>query len=419
MFGGFSLPVFISGRVFGGVDGGRGFSSPAVGVATASMGLGVAVMILSVAIVVGFKREVRNKVIGFGSHIQIGNFDGNNSYETEPVCVSDSLIRFLELFPNVKRVERFAVKPGMVKTDGESQAMVFKGVDDGYDWGFFRRNMIEGRIPNIRGDSVCNEVMVSGLFARRMGLGVGDSFITYFVGNEGVRLRKFGVSGIYGTGFSDYDGICIFVDIKQIVRINGWDGDMVSGLEVLVSDYDGLDLTTEALFLELQVLRDRLGSLFYVRSVKELNPSIFAWLDVLDVNIWVIMVLMLLVAGFSMVSGLLIIILERAGMIGVLKTLGQCNGDVRRIFMCLAVRLVGKGLAWGNLIAVSVCLLQKWTGVIRLNPDVYYLSEMPVDINVCYILIINVGVFLASLMFLILPSMIVSGVLPAKSIRFE
>ncbi|MDR1563255.1 MAG: ABC transporter permease [Dysgonamonadaceae bacterium] len=414
-----SLPLFIARRIYRNNGGEKGVSPPAVRVATVSMALGLAVILLSVSIVDGFKKEVRNKVIGFGSHIQISNFDSNNSYETHPICISDTLYGFLKIFPNITQIDRFATKPGMVKTEHDSQAMIFKGVDENYNWDFFQQNLLEGRIPNINPDSTSTEVLISRLFANSMNLKLNDSFIAYFINNENVRFRKFNISGIYGTGFADYDKIYILLDIKQIRRLNLWDSDMVSGLELRVKDYGQVDVTNEVLFSELHKRKDRQGNTFYTRSIRELNPSLFAWLDVLDINTLVIFVLMFLVAGFSMISGLLIIILERANMIGILKTLGQSSENIRKIFLYLAARIVGKALLWGNLIAITVCIVQKQTGVLHLNPDVYYLTEMPVEINLWYILLINLGVFAATLLALLLPSMLVARISPAKTIRFE
>jgi lipoprotein-releasing system permease protein len=414
-----SASLFIANRIFRSREGAKSVSSPAVRVATASMALGLAVMLLSVAIVAGFKKEIRNKVIGFGSHIQIANFDSNNSYESTPVAVSDSLMTFLRNFPTVADVECFATKPGMLKTDTESQAMIFKGVDENYKWTFFSNNLIEGRLPALTADSLCNEALISRLMANRLNLHTGDSFIACFVTGENVRLRKLLISGIFNTGFSDYDKLYILFDIKQIRRLNGWDDDMSSGLELQLTDYAALDATAEALYMEMQWRHDRLGNTFYTRSIRQLNPPLFAWLDVLDTNVAVILTLMLLVAGFSMISGLLIIILERASMIGTLKALGQNNGQIRRIFLYISARLIARGLLLGNLIAFAVALLQKFTGFFRLDPDVYYLTEMPVDLNFATILAINAGTFIVTLLALVLPSCLVARISPAKTIRFE
>jgi len=411
--------LFIARKIYRTREGEKSVSPPAIRVATVSMALGLAVMLLAVAIVVGFKKEVRNKVIGFGSHIQISNFDNNNSYETHPIVVDDSLAEFILSFPNIASIEQFATKPGMIKTDSESQAVIFKGIGAEYDFSFFAKNLIDGQIPVYRSDSTSTQVIISQTIAKRLNIRLGDSFVSYFVNEEDVRLRKFTVSGIYNTGFSDYDKIFILCDIRQIRRLNGWDADMAGGLEVRVRDYDRLDETAENLNYELHLRHDAQGNTLYVRSIKQLNPPLFAWLDVLDMNVWVILALMLLVAGFSMISGLLIIILERANMIGVLKTLGQSNAEIRKTFLYVSAYLIARGLLWGNIIALSICLIQKYLGVLKLNPEVYYLTEVPIDLNIISIAAINLITFLITLSALVAPSWIIANISPARTVRFE
>jgi lipoprotein-releasing system permease protein len=410
---------FIAKRIYRNREGERNVSPPAVRVAIVSMALGLVVMILSVAVIIGFKKEVRNKVIGFGSHIQVTNFDNNASYEMKPIAISDSLLNVIKNEPNILHVEKFTTKPGIIKTDQDFQGVVFKGIDENYNWDFFRQYLMEGRIPNIRPDSTTTDVLVSQNIAGKLNLKLDDSFVTYFIQEDNVRPRKFHISGIYQSYFSDYDKLFIIMDIKQIRRLNHWDEDMVSGLEILVKDYGILDETAEKLYYNLFSQNDRMGNSLYSRSVKQLKPEIFAWLDVLDTNVVIILVLMLVVAGFSMISGLLIIILERANMIGILKALGQNNTSIRKVFLYVSAFLIGKGLLWGNLIALSICFIQKWTGILKLNPDVYYLAEVPVSINILSILLINLGTLIVTLVMLVGPSYLVANISPAKTIRFE
>jgi lipoprotein-releasing system permease protein len=410
---------FIARRIFQNKEGEKNISPPAVRVAIISIALGLVVMILAVAIVVGFKKEVRNKVIGFGSHIQITNFDSNSYYEMKPIAVSDSLFDQLRNYPNISHVQRFSTKPGLIKTDEDSQGVVFKGIGEDYNWDFFKQNLLEGEIPKIRPDSSTTGILISKRIADKLNLKLGDSFLTYFVRQDDVSPRKFHITGIYQTNFSDYDKLFILVDIKQIRRINQWDADMTSGLELTVKDYNQTDQTANDLYFDMQSRTDRLGNVFYTCSVKQLNPVIFGWLDVLDMNVAVILILMILVAGFSMISGLLIIILERANMIGTLKALGENNARIRKIFLYVSAFLIAKGLFWGNLIALSVCFIQKYTGVLKLDPETYYLSEVPVEINWIYILLINFGTLIVTLLLLIGPSYLVAKISPAKTIRFE
>ena len=380
--------------------------------------LGLAVMILSVSIVIGFKKEVRNKVIGFGSHIQITNFDNNSSYESQPIAVSDTLLGELRQFPGIRHVERFATKLGILKTDEDFQGIVLKGVDEDYDWSFFRDNLKEGKLFAIQPDKRSTEVLISKYLADRLRLRVGDSFLTYFVQEE-VRARKFTIAGIYETGFEDYDKMFVIADIKQIRRLNGWDADQVSGLELQVSDYDKLDRVAEEVYFALAERQDRNGNTYYARSIKELNPMIFDWLDVLDINVVVILVLMLAVAGFTMISGLLIIILERTNMIGILKALGESDRSIRKIFLYVSFFLIGKGMLWGNVIGISLCLLQRIFRVVRMDPSIYYLDAVPIDLNWLSLILLNIGTLVISMLMMLAPSYLITKIDPAKSIRFE
>jgi lipoprotein-releasing system permease protein len=409
---------FIAKRIYFNKEGEKQISPPAIRIALISIALGLVVMILSVAIVVGFKKEVRNKVIGFGSHIQITNFDSNTSYETHPIAINDTLLAEIEAIPTVWHVQKFATKPAIIKTEDNFQGIILKGIDENFNWIFFKENLIDGEIPNIHPDSLCTDVLISKIIADKLNLKTGDSFISYFI-QEPVRARKFRISGIYRTNFVDYDQLFILADIKQIRRLSDWEDDMVSGLEILVREYDKLDQTLEDVYYTMAVQTDRFGNHYYVRSIKQINPMIFAWLDVLDMNVVVILLLMLLVAGFSMISGLLIIILEQANMIGILKALGENNTSIRKIFLYISIFLIGKGLLWGNIIALVICFVQKYFGILKLNPETYYVSEVPIDLNILSLFLINAGTLVVTLLMLVGPSYLVAKISPAKTIRFE
>ena len=413
-----AVEFFIAKRIYQDRGESRNVSPPAVRIAVISIATGLMIMIFSVAVVVGFKKEVREKVIGFDSHIQISNFELNFSYEMKPVAVSDTLMNYLQNRFNILRVERFATKPGIIKTDDSFQGVVFKGIDENHSLDFFRSNLIEGTLPNIRPDSTVSEVLISKIIADKLNMKLGDSFTAYFV-QDPVIARKLNITGIYQTYFLDYDKIFVLLDIKQIRRINRWDEDMVSGLEIYLKNYNRLDATADSLYFELQVQKDRLNNTFLTRSVKQMKPEIFDWLSVLDMNAIIILVLMLVVAGFSMISGLLILILEKASMIGTLKALGQNNTSIRKIFLYLSAFLIGKGLLWGNILAISLCLIQKYFGLLTLNPDVYYLEKVPVDISILSVLLINLGTLIVTIAMLIGPSYLVANISPAKTIRFE
>ena len=279
-----NLELFIARKIHFSKEGNRQVTPPAVRIAIVGVALGLAVMILSVAIVIGFKKEVRNKVIGFGSHIQITNFDNNSSYETTPIAVSDSLLQALREFPGIKHIEGYATKMGILKTDSDFQGVVLKGIDTDYDWSFFRNNLKEGELLTIDPKKTSTDVIISRYLSDLLGLKLGDSILTYFV-QEDVRARKFNIVGIYETGFMDYDKLFVLADIKQVRRLNGWEKDEVSGLELLVDDYDKLDQIAEDLYFNLVEKQDRHGNTYFTRSIKEMNPMIFNWLDVLDVNV--------------------------------------------------------------------------------------------------------------------------------------
>ena len=413
-----NVALFIARKIHFSKEGSRQVTPPAVRIAMIGIALGLAVMLLSVAIVIGFKKEVRNKVIGFGSHIQITNFDSNSSYELQAIAVSDTLMAHLDSVSGVRHVERFATKLGILKTEQDFQGIVLKGVDQEYDWAFFQANLKVGRLPDFTGKKASTEVLISRYLSDLLGLEVDDSFLTYFVQDE-VRARKFQIVGIYETGFIDYDKLFVMADLRQVQRLNGWDADQVGGLEVQVDDYESLDEIAETLYFDLTERHDRNGNTYYARSIKELNPMIFNWLEVLDINVVVILVLMLAVAGFTMISGLLIIILERTNMIGVLKALGETDRHIREIFFYVSFFLIGKGMLWGNVIGLTCCWLQSHFQIVKLDPTVYYLEAVPVDLGVGAWLLLNVGTLLVSMAMMLGPSYLITRIDPAKSIRFE
>ncbi len=414
-----NLELFIAKRIhFSKEKGEKRTSSPAIKIAIAGVAIGLAAMILALSIVVGFKKEVRNKVVGFGAHIQITNLHNNSSYETLPICISPELRTQLESTEGVKHLQAFSTKPGIIKTDSAFQGIILKGVGKDYDWDFFKKNMIEGTVINPNDTTISNQVILSKNIASKLNLKTGDSFLCYFVG-ENVRYRKFNITGIYSTNFEDYDKMFVITDIELIRRLNNWDEDEASGVELLVTDYDNLDKIQQNVFLEMMTYRDRKENTLLTRSIKELNPMIFGWLDLLDTNVVVIIVLMFAISIFTMISGLLIIILERTNMIGMLKTLGARNYNIRKVFLYVSSFLILKGMLWGNIIALAVLFIQKYFGVIKLDAEKYYMSEVPVDINFLYIILINVGTLVLSMLVMIIPSYLIAKISPAKSIRYE
>ena len=415
-----STEFFIAKRIYFSKSGEKKVSPPAIRIAMASIAIGLAVMVLSIAIIIGFKQEVRNKVIGFGSHIQITDFSSNNSYESSPIIISDSIVSSVILKdPNIAHVQLYATKPGIIKTDEDFMAIILKGVGTDYNWDFFRQNLIRGSVPEYNNDSTSVSVLISQIMSRKMNLDVDDSFLSFFIHNDNVRARRFHITGVYETNFSEYDNIFVLSDIKQVRRLNQWEANQVSGAEILVKNYDKLDETTESLYFEMSTLKDEDGNSFYTQSITQIRPEIFYWLGVLDTNVVIIIILMLVVSGFSMISGLLIIILERINMIGILKVLGEDSTNIRKIFLYIASFIISKGLIWGNLIGIGFCLLQKYFKILKLDPEAYYVAYVPVELNIWYIVMINAGTLLLSLLMLIGPSYLVARITPSKSIRFD
>ncbi len=413
-----NLELFVAKKIHFKQSGEKRVSPPAVRIATIGIALGLAVMILAVAIVVGFKKEVRNKVIGFGSHVQISHFDENNSYDMSPVNTPDSLLTQLGRTSGVAHVQRFATKPGIIKLDNEFQGIVLKGVSKEFDWGFFAQHLQKGKLFSVLGVSPSNEVMISSKIADKLNLKVGDSFLTYFVEDK-LRVRKFRISGIYCTNFTEYDNVFVLADMRHINKLNGWTTNQSGGIEVLVKDYDQLDNTAYAIFETLNLNNSKQENAYYVRTIRDLHPQIFSWLELLDMNVWIILILMISVAGFTMISGLLIIILERANMIGILKAMGANNASIRKVFLYVSFFLIGRGMIWGNIIGLSLCFIQKYFSVISLNPEVYYLTAVPIDLNPAYFILLNICSLSLSMLMLVGPSYLIAKIRPAESIRFE
>jgi lipoprotein-releasing system permease protein len=399
-------------------QGKKNVSRPAVRIATIGIALGLAVMLITVAVVIGFKQEIRNKTIGFGGHIQISNFDNNNTYEMNPIKASKALIQKVSSVDGVKHVQRFATKPGIIKTDNEFQGIVLKGIDAGFDWNFFKSNLVEGNLIDVSGSTPSTGVIISKYLANLLSLKLGDSFFTYFIQDQ-VRARKFKIVGIYSTNFVEYDRLFILADMRQVQALNNWSPDQFSGLEFLINDFNIIDELGDEVYSATANKFTKDGKAYSTQTIKQLNPQIFSWLELLDMNVWVILILMLSVAGFNMISGLLILILERTNMIGILKSLGSTNWSIRKIFLYHSFFLIGKGMLWGNLIGLSLCAVQYFTGIIPLDPTSYYVATVPISFNWLYIILLNVGTLVASLLMMIGPSYLITKITPAKIIRYE
>lgn len=414
-----NLPLYIARKIYADTGDRHKVSKPAMRIAIAGVAIGLAVMIVSVSVVFGFKHTIQDKVIGFGGHIQVADFMTLQNQEQYPIQMGDSMLRVIRAIPGVSHVQRFAMKQGILKTDSDFLGVAFKGIGADYDTTFIHQHMVEGSIPHFSDSASTNSILVSQRMADMLHLKTGGRVFAYFIDQQGVRARRFTIAGIYRTNLTQYDRTICFTDLHTAVKLNGWESDQVTGAEVTVAGLDRLN-EVENLFID-RVNRsvDRYGATYTSKTIQEINPQIFHWLNLLDLNVWIILALMVAVAGVTMVSGLLIIILERTTMIGVLKALGARNRMVRRVFLWFAVFVIGRGLLWGDGIALALLLLQRYTGLVHLDPTTYYVDTAPVEINVPIILLLNLATLLVSVLVLIGPSYLVSHIHPAKSMRYE
>ena len=413
------FPLFIAKRLYSEQGDKRKVSRPAIHIATAGVAIGLAVMIISVCVVLGFKHTIRDKVIGFGSHIQVADFLTLQQMEQYPIVIDDSMIDVLKHIPDVAHVQRFAMKEGILKTDSDFLGVAFKGVGPDFDSTFIHNNMVEGSIPPFSDSVSHNKILVSQLMADKLHLKSGQRIFAYFFDNNGVRTRRFTIAGIYQTNLKKYDETIVFTDHYTAVKLNGWESDQASGAELSVNNFDNLDMVESRVISKVKGTVDHYGETYSSATIKELNPQIFQWLDLMDLNVWIILALMLVVAGVTMISGLLIIILERTSMIGILKALGARNKTIRHTFMWFAVFIIGKGMLIGNVLSLGLLALQQAFGIIKLDAQTYYVSTVPVEINALYIVALNVATLLISVFMLVAPSYLISHIHPAKSMRYE
>ena len=400
----------IAKRLYFSSEGNARSSRPAVRVALGGIVIGVMVMIVAICVVVGFKQEVQRKVAGFGSHIQVVNFDNNATYELQPVEVSDSLLLKLRSLEHVQQVSLFASKPGILKTDSAFHGIIFKGTDY---WDYFAANLVSGSLPAEK-----NEVIISSVLANQLQLTVGDPILCYFVQDD-LRVRKLYISGLYNTCMSEMDRLFVLGDIQLVRQLNQWHDTQASGIEILVDDLKHLEKVADRVYFATANRLDEAGNAFYTQTLEQLNPQIFGWLDLLDMNVVIIIVLMLCVSGFSIITGLIILILESITLIGTLKALGACNRFVRRIFIYESILLVGKGVVYGNVLGLGLVALQYFTQLIPLDAATYYVNYVPMAFPWLGLVGLNIGVLLVSWLIMLAPSAIVSQISPAKVMHFE
>ena len=409
---------FVAKRLFAeGGSSGRA-SRLATGIATTGVAIGLAVMLVSVAIVLGFQKEVQDKVLGFGAHIKVLNYKSLSSQELSPIVIDDSLTSRLAAIPNVASVARFCTKPGMLKTDANFRGIAIQGIGQDYDRSFISNHLVKGEMPEFTDSVGSGKLVISQAMAREMQVDVGETIYAYFF-EQTVRARKFTVAGIYRTNLTDFDKNFAYTDLYTIHRLLDWDSQQYAGAEIRLQDFDRLNETLHAVVNEVNHKQDAYGNYYSSLSIRMEHPQIFGWLQLLDMDIAVILILMICISIFTSVSGLLIIILERTNFIGIMKALGARNRQMRYLFVNYALLIIVRGIVLGNVLAFALILLQKYTGIITLDPDVYYVEAMPVLVNWLWVACIDVGTLIVSALAMIVPSFVVSHITPAKSIRFE
>jgi lipoprotein-releasing system permease protein len=408
-----NLEYFISKNIIKGDARSKKFTKPIIRISIAAIALGLTVMIVAISIVSGFQQEIRNKVIGFGSHIQITSYDSQNTYEASPINKNQSFYPSIDTVQGIKHIQVFANKAGIIKTNEEIYGVVVKGIGSDFDWEFFKKNLVAGEVVKVKDGELNNDLLISKTIADKMKLKVGDKTFIYFIQQDGqLRPKDFVIKGIYQSGLEQFDNLYVLSDITHIQKRNGWNENQVGGFEILIDNYDDLGK------LDLFVY-DNIGYDLHSTTIVNQNPDIFNWLELQDVNVIVIIVLMIVVAVINIISALLILILERTNMIGILKALGMPNWNVRKIFMYNAVYLVIKGLLWGNVIGLGLCFLQLQFGFLKLPQESYYVSVVPIKLSFYYLVMLNLGTLVICAAMMIIPSYVITKITPIKAIRFD
>ncbi len=414
-----NLPLFIAKRIYSDQGDRHKVSRPAIRIATIGVAIGLAVMIITVSVVLGFKHTIRDKVVGFGSHIQVMNLSSVNSTENYSICIDDSMVNVLEGIDGVRHVQRYSTTRGILKTDDDFLGVAFKGIGPEYELDYLKENLVDGQIPAFSDTTNTGKLLLSRIMADKLNVKTGDRIYAYFIDEDNVRTRRFTIEGIYQTNMTRFDEIICYTDLYTASKLNGWSERRCSGGEVLVSDFDKLDDVYNTIIEKVNRTQDRDGCMFSSQTIYEAYPQIFTWLELLDINVWIILGLMICLAGITMISGLLIIILERTSMIGVLKALGSRNKMIRHTFLWFSAFIISSGLLLGDIIGIGLVLLQKLTGIIKLDPQTYYVSEAPMELNIPIIIVLNIATLLVSISVLIIPSFFISHIHPAKSMRYE
>ena len=414
-----NFPLFIAKKIYHDQDDKRMVSRPAIRIATVGVAIGLAVMIVTVSVVLGFKHTIRDKVVGFGGHIQVHNVLWFNEVDPYSVSVDDSLLNAISKIEGVKHIERYSVTQGLLKTDDDFLGVAVKGVGPEFDSAFLKEHLLEGEIPQFSDSTSHYQLLVSKMIADKLKLKVGQKLFAYFLDSDNVRTRKYTICGIYQTNMTRFDESLCFTDIYTVNRLNGWKQDECSAIAVTVNSLDQIQQTEEAFIEQVNRTYDKNDNMLTSQTIYETYPQVFIWLELLDINVWIILTLMVCVAGFTMISGLLIIILERTQMIGILKALGARNKTIRHTFLWFSVFIIGQGMLWGNIVGIGIVLLQQYTGFITLDPQTYYVSQAPMELNIPLILLLDAVTLFICVFVLIAPSYLISHIHPAKSMRYE
>lgn len=408
------LEYFIAKRLVTANDNKSSISAPIIKIAITAIALGMIMMIISVATGIGLQQKIRQKVAAFNGHIIISSYNDNQSdVSVEPISIHQNFYPKFKNVDGINHIQAVASKAGLIRTEKAFEGIIFKGIGNDYKFDNLKEYLIEGRLP-VLNKNLNNEALISQYLANRLGLKLGDKFVTYFMKgtNDGYNLRNFIIVGIYNSGFQEFDSTYILGDIRHVQRINKWKTDQVGSFEVFIDDFTQIESKGKEIY-------DETSSTLDSKTIVEKFYYIFEWLKLFDFNILVILIVMIAVSTINMVVALLVLILERTQMIGILKSLGANNWSIRKIFIFNATYLIGRGLLWGNIIGVGLLIIQKYFGIIKLNPESYYVNEAPVDINLLFILTLNIGTVLVCSVVLLIPSYLITKISPSKSIRFE
>ena len=413
------LPYFLASRLYRFQDKQKRASQPAIRTAIFGVAVGLAIMLISIAVVFGFKHSIRDKIIGFGSHIQVTHFYALQNNDLYPICIDDSLKQVLKEIDGVSHVGIYALSQGILKTEKDFLVITCKGIDKDYDTSFLQQSMTDGAFSFEKVPGKLPSLVISRTIADKLLLKTGDNVFAYFIANQQVRVRKFRIAGIYQTNLAQFDAVLCFTDVATTQSINQWEKNQYNGAELKTTNLDLIQQTSEAVVRTVNSKTDHQGNILMSRNIYESYPQLFSWLELLDLNVWIIIILMFCVACVSITSGLLIIIFEHIRFIGTLKALGASNSTIRHTFLYYAQFFVLKGMLWGNLVAIALLLIQKHFGIIRLDPATYYVSYVPVEIDPLVFILINIATWLLSICVMVLPSYFSTRVSPVKTLKYE